>query len=119
MDTRTHSQSHQGAAKLWTVDEQAAIEKGLQTIKARMPNTYQSIKSKSDELGNAVYGLVRRGLSGQACCFYAVEGGHVVGTPFSGHPVEAAAALTMVQFGVSHVCIYGELSGKGGSSGAH
>ena len=119
MDTRTPSPRKEGAAQ-WTNEQRAAIERGLQTIKTRMPSTYQSIQSKAAEIGNDVFRLVRHGLAGSSCCFYAVEGGHVVGTPFTGHPVEAATALTMVQFGSAHVCIYGEsINTKGGDGGAH
>lgn len=72
---------------------------GLATIKAHMPQTYAEIQRQAQARGNAVFGLVRRGCSGQADCFYAVEAGHVVGTPFAQSDVTDQVARLMVGFG--------------------
>lgn len=104
MDTRT---LQTGAADKARMDQQLGL------IKARMPNVYRSIQDKASVIGNAAYGLVRRGVSGEPGCFYAIEGGHVVGTPFAGHPVTAQAALAMVRFGCAHVCIWGGAAAVG------
>lgn len=100
MDSRT-VQKQQGAA----VNEGEV----LQMIKTAMPLTYRSIQNKAAQFGNDVYRLVRLGIRGQANCFWAMEGGRVVGTPFaSTHPVAAVAAQGLVQFGCAHVCIVAE-----------
>lgn len=89
----------------------AAVNEGevLQMIKTAMPLTYRSIQNKAAQFGNDVYRLVRQGIRGQANCFWAMEGGRVVGTPFaSTHPVAAVVAQALVQFGSAHVCIIAE-----------
>lgn len=75
-------------------------------IKASMPKTYQAIQDRAQDLGNAAFALVRRGLKGEACCFYAMERGHVVGTPFTGHAIEPVLAAQMVQFGCEFLVIF-------------
>lgn len=90
----------------------------MHLIQTRMPETYAQIKRRAAQDGNGVYGLVRRGIRGQAGCFWAMEAGQVVGTPF-GAQVSAQVAAAMVQFGCAHVCIIAELPAAGGSNGAH
>lgn len=73
-----------------------------------MPKTYAHIRQRSapDDLGTQAFALVRRGLRGEANCFWAMEGGHVVGTPFAAdHPITADVAQLMVAFGCAYVCI--------------
>ena len=96
MDTRTLS-----TAK---VDVTAKIEE----IKRYMPETYKSIKAKAAAIGNDAFVLVRRGLRGEANCFYAVEAGRVVGAPFNLSEVNRDIAQYMVTFGLSCVCIWAE-----------
>ncbi|WP_287917821.1 hypothetical protein [Comamonas sp.] len=80
-----------------------------------MPQTYESIQRKAAQLGNGVYSMVRRGILGRANCFWAVEGGQVMGTPFeSKHPVMAVVAQGLVEFGCAHVCIIAEPPKAGG-----
>lgn len=83
----------------------------LLLIKTRMPMTYEQIQRKAAQQGNAVYTLVRRALRGEANCFWAVEAGNVVGTPFAGHPVQGKAAEALVRFGCAHVCIIADVQG--------
>lgn len=83
-----------------TVDQQIA------DIKAHMPETYKAIQAKATEIGKPAFALVRRGLRGEANCFYAFERGHVVGTPFSLADITRDIAQYMVTFGVSHVCVW-------------
>ena len=105
MDSRTH-QTLQGAAGLSIAKENGL----LQLIKTSMPDTYDQIQRKATAQGNDVYGLVRRGLRGEANCFWAMERGHVVGTPFAAtHKVAATVAQSLVQFGCAHVCILAEV----------
>lgn len=104
MDSRTH-QTQQGAAGLSIAEE----ERFLQLIKTSMPDTYDQIQRKATEQGKRVFGFVRRGLRGEANCFWAMERGHVVGTPFAAtHKVAATVAQSLVQFGCAHVCILAE-----------
>ena len=83
-----------------TVDQQIA------DIKAHMPETYKAIQAKATEIGKPAFALVRRGLRGEANCFYAFERGHVVGTPFSLADITRDIAQYMVTFGISHVCVW-------------
>lgn len=81
------------------MDEQAAIRE----IKVHMPETYKAIQAKADEIGKAAFGLVRRGIRGEANCFYAVEGGRVVGHPFNLPGLAGDIASLIVQFGCRHM----------------
>src|SRR5437764_5571219 len=81
-------------------------EVGIQLIKASMPQTFKSIQAKAAEIGNAAYGLVRRGLRGEANCFWACERGNVVGTPFANSEIERDVAQMMVQFAPTFVVIW-------------
>jgi len=78
----------------------------IQEIKQFMPETYKSIRAKSVEIGNVAFELVRRGLRGEVNCFYAFEGGRVVGTPFATGPLPDHVARLMVEFGCAFVCIF-------------
>jgi hypothetical protein len=88
--------------QMQTVDQQTA------SIKANMPETYKSIQAKAAEIGKPAFALVRRGLRGEANCFYAFERGHVVGTPFALADVTREVAYHMVAFGTSSVCIWAD-----------
>ena len=78
----------------------------IDIIKSQMPETYKYIQAKAEEIGNVAYELVRRGLRGEANCFYAVEAGRVVGTPFSSGPISDELAGYMCKFGVAFICIF-------------
>lgn len=88
--------------------EAAEVEQQIAQIKGHMPAVYQAIKDKAGQIGNDAYRLVRQGIAGQPCKFYAFERGRVVGTPFKGHPIEADVAQAMVQFGVSFCVMWAE-----------
>ena len=106
MDTVTPTQAPQGAAVV-PAERQAAVNAGLNTIKTYMPNVYAVIQDRAQSMGNEAYALVRRGLAGQAGCFYAFEAGHVVGTPFGDtDPRMVQLAQFLVRFGCAHVCIF-------------
>jgi hypothetical protein len=106
MDTRTADQD---------------IQSGIAEIKAHMPETYKAIQDKAGELGNAAYGLVRRGLGGEANCFYAIERGRVVGAPFDVPGVSAEVARLIVAFGCKSLVMWRlPKAAEGlGSNGAH
>lgn len=89
----------------------------IDEIKRYMPETYKCIQAKAGEIGSAAFVLVRRGLRGEANCFYAFEGGRVVGTPFSAGPVPHHVAAMMAEFGVAMCCIWQAPEGSG--DGAH
>lgn len=86
-------------------------------IKSHMPETYKAIQAKAGEIGKEAYALVRRGLRGEAGCFYAFERGRVVGTPFNEPEINAEIAQYMVTFGCTYVCIWP--ARKAGTDGAH
>jgi hypothetical protein len=87
------------------------IDRQAQALKVTMPHTYAAIQRKAGEIGRTAYALVRRGLGGEPNCFWAAEGGHVVGTPFAvGHPINAAVAEAMVSFGARSVVIWAEVA---------
>ena len=89
------------------------IEQRIAELKDHMPETYKSIQAKAALIGREAFALVRRGLAGQPCCFWAMERGRVMGTPFAGHPIEADVALAMVQFGCGFAVVWAETP-KGG-----
>jgi len=85
----------------------ALVDQRLQVIKTRMPNVRQAIEDKAAQIGPEAFALVRRGLRGEPGCFYALEGGYVLGTPFGrGDPRMAQVAEFLVAFGSAHVCIW-------------
>jgi putative methionine-R-sulfoxide reductase with GAF domain len=88
-----------------TTDE---LNEQIKQIKGHMPGVHKAIKDKADTIGNEAYRMVRQGILGQPCRFYAFERGRVVGTPFTGHQIEADVALSMVQFGVGFCVIWAE-----------
>lgn len=86
-------------------------EVGIQLIKASMPQTFKSIQAKAAEVGNAAYGLVRRGLRGEANCFWACERGNVVGTPFTEDAgITSDVARVMVTFAPTFIVIWQKAS---------
>lgn len=103
MDTRTE-EARKAAQK------QASDQ--VELIKAYMPMVHGAIKAKAAEIGNEAYALVRRGAGGEADCFYAFEGGRVVGTPFC-QAVTSDVAVAMVEFGVRFVCVWPMAVGGG------
>ena len=109
MDTRTADKPGQ------QVDVQARV----QLIKAQMPDTYEAIKDKASDIGNDAYSLVRRGLRGEANCFYAMERGHVVGTPFNLPNVQDDVARLVLQFGCTFMVMWAPEACKGAADGAH
>lgn len=92
------------------------VAEGLATIKASMPRTYADIQAQAKARGNQAYALVRRSLKGEPNCFYAMEGGHVVGTPFDQH-LTAEVAQYVVAFGGGFVTCWPLMDG--GSDAAH
>lgn len=58
-------------------------------MRSRMPKTTEWVEARRLEFGKVhVNDCVRRAMAGEAGLFYALEGGHVVGTPFPAtHPV--------------------------------
>ena len=78
------------------------------------------MRDKAKEIGNDAYSLVRRGLRGEANCFYAIEGGHVVGTPFAEDVgIMDDVRRWMVSFGASFVIIWPRSQAPDGSARVH
>lgn len=87
----------------------------IETIKAKMPETYALIKRKAAAVGNDAYADVYAGLRGEVNRFYAFEAGHVVGTPFNCPAITADVAQFMVQFGVRACVLWSEKVARAGS----
>ncbi len=112
---------------IWTAGrikgQQMNVDAKIAEIKAHMPEVYKGIQDKAAEMGKSAYSLVRRGLRGEANCFYAFEAGRVVGAPFTGKNLDGTniqdeVARYLVQFGATHVVIFGN-STQGESNGAN
>lgn len=82
------------------------VEQGLKVIQERMPETYKSIQAKAQQIGRQAFSLVRRGIKGEANCFWACERGNVVGTPEFAPGIKADIAAFMVTFGCTFVVIW-------------
>lgn len=80
-------------------------DKVVATIKAHMPQVYAAIQAKGAEIGREAFALVRRAARGEPDCFYAFEGGRVVGQPFC-QAVMADIAILMVEFGSTYLVIW-------------
>jgi hypothetical protein len=88
------------------------IPEKITLIKTRMPETYQAIQDKAKVIGNDAFALVKRGLRGEPNCFWAMEAGHVVGTPFNHTEISRDVAQSMVTFGIAHVCVFALLESE-------
>lgn len=78
----------------------------LQTIKTKMPKVYAAVQAKAADIGSQAFSLVRAGIRGEPYKFYAIEAGHVVGTPFEGETIQAEAAALMCTFGCEFVIFW-------------
>lgn len=87
----------------------AMVNEALAEIKGHMPGVYASIQAKAAADGAAAFALVRRGVRGEANCFYAFERGRVVGTPFAlEHPINDVVARAMVEFGCGFCVVWAQ-----------
>lgn len=84
------------------------VEQQIADIKAHMPETYKAIQAKAKAIGNEAFALVRRGLRGEANCFYAFEAGYVVGTPFTLVEVARDVAMYMVCWGTTFCVVWAQ-----------
>ena len=83
------------------------VEAAIAMIKAKMPQTYRAIQERADAIGKPAFAAVRRGLRGDVNSFYAIEGGHIVGTPFDLPDVTAEVAQLICGFGCKHLVMWG------------
>ena len=83
------------------------VTETIALIKGHMPETYASIHRRAAEGNTTAFEMVRRGLRGEANCFYACEGGRVVGTPFNAGQINAEIALFIVEFGFTSIAMFG------------
>lgn len=102
------------------------IRARLQHIKDHMPQTYELICAKAVDQGDAVWGMVRRGVRGEPNEFWAMEAGHFAGTPFNMQKVEDEIAWGMVNFGATFAVVFNlqidrpaPLANTRGTNGAH
>lgn len=91
------------------------VEQETELIKTKMPETYKAIQAKAAEIGRQAFALVRRGLSGEPDCFYTMESGYVMGTPFAGKNLDGTSIMDeiaryMVQFGCSHIVVFANVA---------
>lgn len=92
-----------------TGHSKADVSDKISEIKQHMPGVYAAIKRKAALIGDEAYQLVRRGLRGEPRCFYAIEGGRVVGTPFDiKHYDMVVTSIALLEFGQADVCIWPE-----------
>lgn len=84
---------------------QARVAAGLAEIKAGMPETYRAIQARAASV-DGTFQLVRRALRGEPNCWYAIERGRVMGTPFNLGGVMDEVAGYMVRWGCTYVCIW-------------
>jgi hypothetical protein len=96
MDTRNRT----------VIKSEAEVEALLLTIKTKMPLTYAAVKAKAQAVGGDAYAWVRQGLRGAPDCFYAVEVGHAVGTPFERGDVMAELRRWQRLYGDVTVCFF-------------
>lgn len=96
----------------------ADVNDKIELIKQHMPETYASIQRRAAQGGTLTFEMVRRGLRGEANCFYACEHAQVVGTPFNAAQINAHIALYIVEFGFTSIALFGPV-GDGAAHGAH
>ncbi len=96
-----------GPGKEQQMASKEQVAQQIEIIKTRMPYTWALIEDRAKHIGNDAYAYVRRGLRGERGCFYAIEAGHVVGTP-AGLPQDTLQELAdyIVIMGCAHVCIW-------------
>ncbi len=101
-----------------TGHSKADVSGMIAEIKQHMPGVYASIQRRAALIGDEAYQLVRRGLRGEPRCFYAMEGGRVVGTPFDiKHYDMIVSSIALLEFGRAEVCIWPNLPPLGARNG--
>ena len=98
--------------------QQAESDRQIKLMKDHMPQVYKAVRVAASVRGSQVFTLARRGMWGEPNCFYAFEGGRVVGTPFAG-PVMAEVAAQVVQFGAAFVMMLAPAEESEGANGTH
>ncbi len=89
------------------------------SMRDAMPETADFVDRKSVEWGRAhVRDCIERALRGEPGWFYAMEAGHVRGTPFIEPDPVAEWQRMAVLVGASFAAFMREPEGKGGSDGA-
>lgn len=90
------------------MDTNQQIAEKIALIKASMPKVYEGIQARA-RVQVGVFDVVRKGLAGQANFFFAIEGRHVVGTPFVDHPIQSDVAAIMAAHPTSMVFMIRDL----------
>jgi hypothetical protein len=89
LDTSKTATGHQAV----NVDDKLAL------IKREMPKTYATIQAAAGRIGSKAFEQVRRGIRGEARCFFALEGDHHVGEPWDTALFGVDQALLQYEFG--------------------
>lgn len=122
MDTRPSPQP-QGATSPANAGLEQLVKQRLEIMKKHMPLTMKNIEDRVQHYGPDARALVRRGLRGEHGCFFAIEAGHVMGTPMGmDRATLHELGNFMVIYGCAHVCIWPERvwsKPAGGADGAH
>ena len=86
-------------------------------MRSAMPMTAEWVEQRRLEHGKAhVNACISRALAGEPGLFYALEGGHVIGTPFPPHHDAAELQHYAVVFGTTFAAFIAQ---PGGIDGAH
>lgn len=89
-------------------------------LRLQMPETAAWVEARRHEWGaDHVNGCIRRALKGEPGLFYAMEAGHVLGTPFPAtHPISEWQSHALVT-GTQFAAFMATPSDIGGTHGAH
>ena len=90
------------------MDTNQQIAEKIALIKTNMPKVYEGIQAQA-KVQVGVFDAVRKALAGQANFFFAIEGRHVVGTPFVDHPIQSDVAALMAAHPASMVFMIRDL----------
>jgi len=102
------------------MSQQASQPAARVDLRQHMPETAKWVDQKRQELGaEFVNGCIRRALKGEPGLFYALERGHVLGTPFPAtHPI-ADSQTYAITMGCSFAGFIATPATPGGSNGAN
>ncbi len=89
-------------------------------LRRQMPETAKWVDGKRQEWGAAhVNACIREALAGEPGRFYAIEGGHVLGTPFPATHPAAADQQFAILMGCTFAGFMAMPTEDGGDDGAH
>ena len=102
------------------MSQQASQPAARVDLRQHMPETAKWVDQKRQELGaEFVNGCIRRALKGEPGFFYAIERGHVLGTPFPATSPVADSQAYAITMGCTFAGFIATPSAPGGNDGAH